>query len=170
MRAVRSVLVLSFSLWLAACSSVPYSDGYPKTAQWALMPVINHSSEPAAAELTQQALLQVLTQAGMQAQAVPSATAEGSNNLLSSASLLAQAKEWSASQGVPLALSAVVDQWRQTPEAGSELALTLHVLDGLSGERLWTTEGQVTGQPDQSPETLLPQLLPQLLAALPLAP
>lgn len=166
---LRFVGLLLASLWLAGCSSTPYSEGYPTSVAWSLLPVINHSADAEAATLTQQALQAVLSEVGLNASLAPAAVAEGSNNLLSSASLLAQAKEWSAAQEIPLGLSAVVDQWQVDAEDRGQLGLTLKVLDTLTGQPLWTTEGQATGNPGQAPEELLPQLLTQLVGALPLA-
>lgn len=168
MKNLNMIAVLLATLLVNACSSVPYSEGYPKSEAWALLPVVNHSEEANASELTLQALQQVLVDSGLEVDLAPVVDAEGSNNLLSSASLLAQAKQWSHGQQIPLALSAVVEQW-QVDEAGrGQLELSLQLLDGITGSSLWMSEAAATGQPGQTPEDLLPGLLAQLVAALPL--
>ncbi len=170
MKVWRNAALGLISLWLAACSTVPGDDGFSRTQPWALLPVVNHSSAQSAAELTTQALAQVMSDAGFDVRQMPSAESQGSTNLLSSASLLAQGKAWSAQQKLPLAVSAVVDRWQLDDAERPELALTLHLLDGRSGEPLWTTEGQSTGLPGQTPEALLQPLLRQLLGSVPLVP
>src|SRR5690606_18642038 len=98
---------------LAGCSSFIGKDSpqLPREAQWGLVPLVNYSQTPQAGERSEQILLSVLSQRGLQPRVYPLAQ-QGEMALLDDRERLAAGLDWARRQKLDYVISGSVEEWQ----------------------------------------------------------
>lgn len=161
---------LSAALLLAACSTIrtgPPVAPLDKSAQWALLPIVNQTETP---------------QAGLRAEALVESTlrTSGIGNLRhypvklnpetlfepAERKVAEDARQWAVQQGLRYGVTGNVTEWRYKVGVDGEPAvgLTLQIIDLPSGRVVWSGSGGKTGYSRESLAGTAQQLVNTLLA------
>lgn len=121
-------------------------DALPRDARWGLVPLINYSQTPQAGERSEQILLSVLSQRGLQPRVYP-LTALEEPMLFDDRERLAAALEWAREEGFDYVISGSVEEWQYKSGLDGEPAvgISLRVLEPLSGRVIWSNSGARAG-------------------------
>ncbi len=133
---------------LAGCSSFIGKDSpqLPREAQWGLVPLVNYSQTPQAGERSEQILLSVLSQRGLQPRVYPLAQ-QGEMALLDDRERLAAGLDWARRQKLDYVISGSVEEWQYKNGLDGEPAvgISLRVLEPSTGRVLWSSSGARAG-------------------------
>ncbi|MFO1379532.1 MAG: penicillin-binding protein activator LpoB [Chitinivorax sp.] len=161
---------LSAALLLAACSTIrtgPPVAPLDKSAQWALLPIVNQTETPQAG-LRAEALVESGLRNGgiLTLQHYP--VRLNQETLLEPAERKAadDARQWAAQQGMRYAVTGAVTEWRYKVGVDGEPAvgMALQVIDLKSGQVVWSGSGGKTGFSRESLAGTAQKLVNQLLA------
>lgn len=147
MRILTGLIVVAALLVSSACSTFSGSKGqaFSKGASWGLMPVINYSQTPQAGERSEQILLSVLSQRGVQPRVYPHR--DDQSLMLDDRKRYEQALEWARGQSFDYLISGSVEEWQYKNGLDGEPAvgISLRILDPQSGQVLWSNSGARSG-------------------------
>lgn len=139
---------LGLLVLLAGCSSFIGKDSpaLPRDAQWGLVPLVNYSQTPQAGERSEQILLSVLSQRGLQPRLYPAAK-QGEMALLDDQERLAAGLAWARQQKLDYVVSGSVEEWQYKNGLDGEPAvgISLRVIEPASGRVLWSSSGARAG-------------------------
>lgn len=175
MQKTLRLLLLGLLGLLTACSStmdVTRKDAALDTgARWALLPIVNHTSEPQAglrAEAITESLLRVRGINGLQR--YPAELNADSVFAPAERKLVTEAQAWARKERIRYAVTGAVDEWRYKVGVDGEPAvgLTLQVIDMQSGQVVWSAAGAKSGWSRQAVSAVAQGLLRDMLNQLPL--
>ncbi|MTI15311.1 hypothetical protein [Sansalvadorimonas verongulae] len=153
---------------LAGCSSTPYKDGYPFSANWAVLPVQSLQSEEAGIQIERMLTVLLASKGIKKVELPPETETRGDNSLLDSAHRLKNALQWAAQHGVELGMAGTVNEYTKSTDGRFAMDLTLNLMDIKTGDVMWTTSGRGEGRPGDDPIAVGRKLVSTLLSGLPL--
>ncbi|MBE0622487.1 MAG: penicillin-binding protein activator LpoB [Burkholderiales bacterium] len=170
MRAIRSLLFAALaSAVLAACAVTDHSQGeatLARDAQWALLPIANHTEVPQAGLRAEAIAEGVLRSRGV-AKLLHYPSALNPDTLLEASERKAQAdaQKWARDAGARYALTGAVDEWRYKVGIDGEPAvgLALQIIDLNSGAVLWSGVGAKSGWSREALAAVAQKLMRELL-------
>jgi hypothetical protein len=155
-------------LALAGCASAVMARHGPSlsTRGWVLLPLMNYSETPHAAEAVQAILSTLLHARNVNAADAPGATdSDQPMPELDERRRLESAIAWARERKLALGLTGSVNEWRYRGSSDSRPAvgLTLSAIDLQSGEVLWTASGARSGSGGDTVSGTAQRLLQELL-------
>ena len=153
---------------IAACSSTPYSNGFPNQARWAVMPVMVENQEEAGLQLERMLTVLLASNGIKQIERPPSSETTSQITLVNNAHKLQNANQWALQHAVKLGLLGSIDRWNLDKQGKFTVEMTLVVTDISTQETLWTTSGQGEGRPGDDPLNVTRNLAKTLLSGIPL--
>jgi|TARA_R110000850_G_scaffold228_12_gene1667 polysaccharide biosynthesis protein PelC len=140
-------LILALTV-LSGCSTFTGESGetLPRDARWGLVPLVNYSQTPQAGERSEQILLSVLSQRGLQPYVYPRSE-QDETMLFDDSERLAAGMEWAQSQGFDYVISGSVEEWQYKSGLDGEPAvgISLRVLEPVTGRVIWSNSGARAG-------------------------
>ncbi|MFO7705370.1 MAG: penicillin-binding protein activator LpoB [Halopseudomonas sp.] len=140
-------LILALTL-VTGCSTFTSKSGdtLPRDADWGLVPLVNYSQTPQAGERSEQILLSVLNQRGLQPVVYPK-TEQEATMLFDDSARLTAAMEWARRQGFDYVISGSVEEWQYKSGLDGEPAvgISLQILEPATGRVVWTNSGARAG-------------------------
>lgn len=139
------LLATGLSLALSACSSyqVPDSPAFPADSSWAVMPMINNSNTPLAAEKAEQILIAQLYAKGINAVMYPEHKTKDLASILDTNEKRRAAQSWLASQPIDYIITGSVEEWHYKSGLDGEPAvgITLEVKSAKTKTTYWRATG-----------------------------
>lgn len=161
-------LILALTL-VTGCSTFTgkSGDSLPRDASWGLVPLVNYSQTPQAGERSEQILLSVLSQRGLQPVVYPK-TEQETTMLFDDSARLATAMEWARRQGFDYVISGSVEEWQYKSGLDGEPAvgISLQVLEPTTGKVIWSNSGARAGWSRESLSGSAQKVLRELTADL----
>lgn len=164
---IYGLILLLGSLALAACSTLQTAPAAPlqKSVRWALLPAVNNTETPQAAQRLEAITASLLRAQGVKELLVYPAVQSG--ELLNPADRRQQdaALDWARSQNARYAVLGSVEEWRYKTGLDGEPAagVTLSVVDVSTGQVLWTGTGARTGWSREAVAAVAQKLLAELV-------
>lgn len=169
MQSIRCMSLAVAALLIAGCSSFTgkSSPELSSTARWGVVPLVNYSQTPQAGERSEQILLSVLSNRGLQPQ-VYTVTGQGDQALLDDNERLAGAMDWARDQKLDYVVSGSVEEWQYKNGLDGEPAvgITLRVLEAGTGKVLWSNSGARAGWSRESLSGAAQKVLDKLVGDL----
>ncbi|MFK7966299.1 MAG: penicillin-binding protein activator LpoB [Burkholderiaceae bacterium] len=169
-RLVSVWLVLVLCLFVNACTTVNVQsmpEGLKANAQWALLPMVNHTQTPQAG-LRAEAILESLvrTRGVTKLQKYPSALNAESLFEPVERSAVEEALKWARDEQAVYALTGTVDEWRYKVGVDGEPAvgITLQLIELQTGNVLWSATGSKTGWSREALSAVAQKLISRLTA------
>ena len=148
MQTIRNLTLAMSVLLIAGCSSFTgkSSPTLSRSAQWGVVPLVNYSQTPQAGERSEQILLSVLSNKGLQPQMYPVAE-QGEQALLDDNERLNGAMEWARQQKLDYVVAGSVEEWQYKNGLDGEPAvgISLRVIEPATGRVLWSESGARAG-------------------------
>lgn len=148
MRIFRCVTLLAATLAFAGCSTFSGNNSptFPAQAKWGLLPVVNYSQTPQAGERTEQILLSVLSEQGVQPQVYPYVESEDLI-LLDDRKRYEAALEWAKRNSLDYVVTGSIEEWQYKNGLDGEPAvgISLKVISPVNGQVLWSNSGARAG-------------------------
>ncbi|WP_330924559.1 hypothetical protein [Candidatus Sororendozoicomonas aggregata] len=169
-RMVLPHLLLIAGLLLSGCQfglSGLYKDGFPGTATWTVLPVLNFSQKEGVNVDVERMITVLLPSVGVENPQLFHGASTQTHSRVADAARLRSGEDWAHVQGAGLAIGGEVQQWQVNSSGHGEVALSLHVNDGLSGKTLWSISGSSTGLPGENNHEIARRLILDLLQSLP---
>lgn len=142
---MKRLLLLASLLSLSACSSyqVPDSPPFAADSSWAIMPMVNNSSTPLAAEKAEQILSAQLYAKGINPVMYPADEPSDLASILDNSAKRKKARAWLAGQNVDYVITGSVEEWHYKSGLDGEPAvgITLEVLSARSKTTYWRATG-----------------------------
>jgi len=146
---MKRTLLFSTLLALSACTSyqVPQSPLFTAGSTWAVMPMVNNSSTPLAAEKAEQILTTQLYAKGINALMYPATEVKDLASILDSSAKRKNAQAWLASQPVDFVITGSIEEWHYKSGLDGEPAvgITLKVQSAKSKTTYWRATGNRSG-------------------------
>ena len=169
-RLVSVWLVLVLCLFVNACTTVNVQSmpaGLKANAQWALLPMVNHTQTPQAG-LRAEAILESLvrTRGVTKLQKYPAALNAESLFEPVERSAVEEALKWARGEQAIYALTGTVDEWRYKVGVDGEPAvgITLQLIELQTGNVLWSATGSKTGWSREALSAVAQKLISRLTA------
>lgn len=144
----RAILLVTL-LALSACShyQVPESPHFSPQTTWAIMPMVNNSNTPLAAEKVEQMLNTQLYAKGINIVMYPALATNDLQSILDSSARQKQAQAWLASHPVDYVITGSVEEWHYKSGLDGEPAvgITLEVTSAKSKKTYWRASGSRSG-------------------------
>lgn len=148
MSVIRVTTLGLATLLVAGCASSTgkVSPTFKGEANWGMVPMVNYSQTPQAGERSEQILISVLTERGLQPKIYPPAKQTG-HALADESERLAAGLEWARRQQLDYVISGSVEEWQYKSGLDGEPAvgISLRVLDPATGGVLWSNSGARAG-------------------------
>lgn len=145
---IRVITLGLATLLVAGCASFTgkQSPAFKRDASWGLVPMVNYSQTPQAGERSEQILISVLTNRGLQPKIYPPAQ-QTNLVLMDESERLATGLEWARRQQLDYVISGSVEEWQYKSGLDGEPAVgvSLRVLDPATGKVLWSNSGARAG-------------------------
>jgi len=173
-RYFRFAILVSACLLLTACTVVSHS-GSPRLATpaiWGVLPFINHTEVPFAANRAQSITTAVLRSRGLRS-LVSYRISQPNRTLLPDIKqrwTMQKARAWAKRNHVRYALTGDVNEWRYKVGLDGEpvVGVNLRLLDMSDGYVVWSAVGSKSGSSRKAVTTVAQQLIIQLLKSLPI--
>lgn len=176
MKPIRYVFLSLALVLLTACStgvqSLANQDALEAQAQWALLPMVNHTDTPQAALSAESMVEHLLRCRGVtNLLQYPVALTRDSLFEPSERKVSDEAQKWAVDKGARFAVTGSVEEWRYKVGIDGEPAVgvTLKVIDLGNGRVLWSGSAAKSGWSRQALSAVAQSVLTDLLAGLPLA-
>ncbi|ART82412.1 hypothetical protein CBP31_07055 [Oceanisphaera profunda] len=167
---MKKTWLLISSLALTACSNyqVPESPVFPANSRWAIMPMINSSNTPMAAEKAEQILGTHLYARGINATFYPASDVSDLASILDNNAKRKNAQTWLASQNVDYVISGSVEEWHYKSGLDGEPAvgITLEVQSAGDNVTQWRASGARSGWGRESVTSAGQKVIDELLDGL----
>jgi hypothetical protein len=171
--AFQRVLCLTLLTLLASCSvyKIQKTAPFKSSAQWVILPLINHSDTPeAGARAVDIATTLLLAKKGINALStyVPESTEDQSLPELNQHKTLLKAQKWAKDKKYQFAIGGSVQEWRYKSGLDAEPAvgITLNVTDLSTGKVVWAASGSKTGWGRESVSGVAHKLMSNLIDGL----
>lgn len=172
---LRSLPALCFLAMLAAgCTTINYSahKPVPFAQEWVVLPFLNNTETPYAAERAESVATVLLYGRGLQRISHFPAAAKDEEQLLPDRGTrrLLDAQEWARKKGVRYALTGTVTEWRYKVGLDGEpvAGVTLQVLDLQDGSVLWSGSGSKSGWSRDAVSAVAQQVMDALIRSIPI--
>ena len=168
----HNVFALLVLLFLAGCQSTGapnlYREGLPGTANWAVLPFVNHSGSGNATTQVERMLMVMLPSSGVETpQLYPEFMVTSASNTLADAHRVQNGRQWAAQNDISFAFSGEVNEWMFDDEGRPKVALSLMVTDVRSGDVIWNISGASEGIQGDDLYSVSRGLIADLLRSLP---
>lgn len=169
-RLILVVLALAL-LALTGCTTMKQAGmgAIPANSEWALLPFINNTETPYAADRAEAIASSLLFARGMQL--VAGYPDEGRDELISDRGTKRRtaALDWAKKQGVRYAVTGTVTEWRYKVGLDGEpvVGLTLNVLDVSTGKTVWSGSAGRSGWSRDAVSAVAQRVLEQLIETIP---
>ncbi|BCL76703.1 pellicle/biofilm biosynthesis outer membrane protein PelC [Jeongeupia sp. HS-3] len=165
---------LCLMLGLSACAVVDVSTSapLPAKAQWAMLPIVNHTETPLAGLRAEAILQPLLHQRGLSdLRPYPSSLSKDTMLAPDERATLDAARNWAKEEGLRYAIGGSVDEWRYKVGIDGEPAvgLSLSVWDLQTGQVVWSGVGGKSGFSRESLAAVAQKLMRNLINGLPLS-
>jgi polysaccharide biosynthesis protein PelC len=170
----KLVLLIVATLLLCNCAvyEVQKSEPLESSANWVILPMINHSDTPEAGARAADIAATLLRARGIKqlSNYVPAAK-DGIIPELDQQKVLQEAINWAIAQGFRYGLGGSVQEWRYKSGLDGEPAagITLTVIDLNSGQIIWSASGSRAGWGRESVSGVAHKLMAVLIDGLTLA-
>jgi hypothetical protein len=148
MRILKGMTLAATLLAVSACSTFSGNNGpsFPASASWGLLPMVNYSQTPQAGERSEQILLSVLSEEGIQPRVYPHVE-DQDLLVLDDRKRYEQALQWAQGQSFDYLVSGSVEEWQYKNGLDGEPAvgISLRVLEPATGQVLWSNSGARAG-------------------------
>ncbi|MGO4999558.1 hypothetical protein [Oceanisphaera sp. W20_SRM_FM3] len=167
---IKITWLLAASLALAACAhyQVPASPTFAAHSRWAIMPMVNNSNTPLAAEKAEQILGAALYAKGINATFYPASEANDLASILDSHARQKKAQAWLARQQFDYVITGSVEEWHYKSGLDGEPAvgITLHVQSAADHVTQWRASGALSGWGRESVTGVGQKVISELLEGL----
>ena len=167
---IKVTWLLAASLALVACAhyQVPASPTFAANSRWAVMPMINNSNTPLAAEKVEQILGSALYAKGINATFYPASQANDLASILDSHARQKKAQAWLDSQQFDYVITGSVEEWHYKSGLDGEPAvgITLHVQSAVDHVTQWRASGAQSGWGRESVSGVGQKVINELLKGL----
>jgi hypothetical protein len=167
-------LLLLFSICLlSGCTTLSQSARHavPFDQDWVVLPFINNTETPYAAERAESVAASLLYTRGVQRVLTYSETAQEDEHFLQDRGLkrLLAAKEWARKSGISHALVGTVTEWRYKVGMDGEpvVGITLQVLDLKNDTVVWSGSAGKSGWSRDAVSAVAQQVMEKLIATIP---
>ncbi|MCK5871637.1 MAG: hypothetical protein KAG26_02325 [Methylococcales bacterium] len=169
----HKLLLLMAVVLLSSCSvyEIQKTTPFKNSAQWVMLPLINHSDTPEAGERALDIATTLLrSKKRMSGLSTYIAAESDDQNLpeLDQKKTLLQAKKWAVEKKYQFAVSGSVQEWRYKSGLDAEPAvgITLTVTDLTTGAVVWSASGSKTGWGRESVSGVAHKLMATLIDGL----
>ena len=147
-----------------------YKEGMPGTADWAVLPFVNHTEAKEGVAIQLERMMMVLLPSAgvLYPRLYPESQVTTASQSLAEAHRLQNGKQWAVKNDVSFAISGKVLDWRYDEDDRAHVAVDLTVIDARTDQQLWTASGSAEGLPGEELYDVSRQLLTDLLATLPI--
>ncbi len=170
-KAIRNFYVVLIISLIAGCQgglSSLYSGGFPGTASWSILPIVNFSQAEGVSPQIERTLVVLLPSIGIDNPVLyPDMPVSTSSDRLAEAERLGNSKDWASTQGAGFAIGGQVQDWFIDSDGRAQVALSLYVTDARTGETLWSVSGASEGMAGESIHQVSRALITDLLQSLP---
>ncbi|GGB44690.1 pellicle/biofilm biosynthesis outer membrane protein PelC [Oceanisphaera marina] len=167
---MKKIWMLVSTLALSACShyQVPESPNFPANSRWAIMPMVNNSSTPMAAEKAEQILGTHLYARGINATLYPASDVSDLASILDNNARRKSAQAWLVSQNVDYVITGSVEEWHYKSGLDGEPAvgITLEVQSAGDNVTQWRASGARSGWGRESVSSAGQKVIDELLNGL----
>lgn len=167
------MLLLSLALLITGCTTINQSarKPVPFDQEWALLPFLNNTETPYAAERAEAVATALLYTRGVQSlSSYPSSGKEDEQLLPDRGTKRRQdALEWAKKKGIRYALAGTVTEWRYKVGLDGEpvAGVTLQLLDLQDGSVLWSGSGSKSGWSRDAVSAVAQQVMEKLIDTIP---
>lgn len=172
---IWAVLTALVIMGVAGCSTAIQSTAegvaLAPDANWALLPIANHTDTPQAGLSAEAFVLHLLQRRGVVGvQQYPAALSRDSLFEPTERKVAEEALQWARAQGVTFVVTGSVQEWRYKVGIDGEPAvgITLKVLDVATGKVMWSGSAAKSGWSREALSAVAQSVLTELLASLPL--
>ncbi|WP_252177684.1 hypothetical protein [Endozoicomonas sp. 4G] len=152
-----------------AASSGLYLEGLPGTANWAVLPFVNHSKASNVTTQVERILMVNLPSQGIEeARLYPESEVTTASKSLASAHRYQNGKQWALQNDISFAIAGEIFEWYYDDTGRPKVAMGLTVIDIRSGEVIWDTNGASEGQQGDDVYDISRSLISDLLQSLPI--
>lgn len=168
----RIVLAMLLVCWLAGCTTINQSarDSVALSEEWVVLPFINNTETPYAAERAESIAVSLLYGRGVK-RVVSAPFDQVDDQLLPDrgAKRSQEALEWAKKRGVRYVVSGTVTEWRYKVGLDGEpvAGVTLQVLQLPEGVVVWSGSGSKSGWSRDAVSAVGQQVLEKLISAIP---
>ena len=169
----QRLLCLAVLILLSSCSvyEIQKSAPFEKSAQWVILPLINHSDTPeAGARAVDIATTLLLAKKGIKELStyIPESLDDQSLPELDQQKTLVQAKKWAVEKKYKFAVGGSIQEWRYKSGLDAEPAvgITLNVTNLATGKVIWSASGSKTGWGRESVSGVAHKLMSHLIDGL----
>ncbi|MBM3117620.1 hypothetical protein [Jeongeupia naejangsanensis] len=171
---IGRLAALCLLLALSACAVVDVSKSapLPAKAQWAMLPIVNHTETPLAGLRAESILQPLLHQRGIaDLRPYPSSLSKETMLAPDERATLDAARNWAKEEGLRYAIGGSVDEWRYKVGVDGEPAvgLSLTVWDLQTGQVVWSGVGGKSGFSRESLAAVAQKLMRDIVNGLPLS-
>lgn len=152
-----------------AVTDVHRTEPLSRQAQWALLPIANHSETPLAGHKAEASLMTLLHQQGIRSLSQAPRPPRQNFLALPSEQDYQAALDWAQQQGVRYGVTGSVDEWQYKTGLDGEpaIGISLRVVDVNTGAVLWSASGARTGWGFSTTSGVAQKLMADLVDTLP---
>ncbi len=168
------LLVFCFAIFVTGCSTINYGSAgaVQRSAKWVVLPFVNNTETPYAAERAEAVTVAVLYASGIQQVLSPPAEAavEGEAAVFDRGVKRRQdGVEWAKRQGVKYALSGTVNEWRYKVGLDGEpvAGMALQLIDLTDNRVVWSGSSGKSGWSREAVSAVAQQVLEKLISSIP---
>ncbi|AOY00819.1 penicillin-binding protein activator LpoB [Jeongeupia sp. USM3] len=171
---IGRLAALCLVLGLTACAVVDVSKSapLPAKAQWAMLPIVNHTETPLAGLRAEAILQPLLHQRGIaDLRVYPAGLSKETLLAPDERAALEAARDWARKEQLRYAIGGSVDEWRYKVGVDGEPAvgLSLTVWDLQTGQVVWSGVGGKSGFSRESLAAVAQKLMRDIVNGLPLS-
>ena len=170
-KAIRNFYFLLILSLLTGCQgglSSLYSGGFPGTASWSVLPMVNFTGAAGVSQQVERMLVVLLPSVGVDNPVLyPDMQSATASEKLAEVDRLIKSKSWAGSHGAGFAIGGQIQDWFIDNEGRAQVALNLYVTDARTGETLWSVNGASEGMAGESIHQVCRALMTDLLQSLP---
>lgn len=141
---MKYIPLLAICLGLISCANyqVPDSQSFPSNSKWAIMPLVNNSNTPLAAEKVEQILSAQLYAKGIDVIVYPAFESTDLASILDNSAKYRRAQDWLASQAVDYIILGSVEEWHYKSGLDGEPAVGISLqVANKAQQTLWRATG-----------------------------
>ncbi|WP_422139428.1 hypothetical protein [Endozoicomonas sp. ALC020] len=152
-----------------AASSGLYREGLPGTANWAVLPFINHSEASSITTQVERILMVNLPSRGIEeARLYPESEVTTASKSLEAAHRYQNGKQWAMQNDISFAIAGEIFEWYYDDSGRPNVSMGLTVIDIRSGEVIWDINGASEGLQGDDLFDISRGLISDLLQSLPI--
>lgn len=162
-------LNISGGLGGTAATSGLYREGLPGTADWAVLPFVNHSKATSITTQVERILMVNLPSRGIEeARLYPESEVTTASKSLQAAHRYQNGMQWAKQNDISFALAGEIFEWYYDDSGRPHVSMGLTVIDIRSGEVIWDVNGASEGLQGDDLFDISRGLISDLLQSLPI--